>query len=145
MSGLHTLHYIGPPTNVEWDVLPSKTVRSPFQGILEFTVPTYSTFIDRDDLSEKDHQKCVDKAARLAKMGLQPLPAKSATVEGHRRYEFDLGSGAPELVKILEISKDKNNNTVTSAASDDANACWVAAAKTGGSGKSENTSSPAKP
>ena len=32
--------YSGPPTNVEWDVVPSKTVRSPFQGIIEFTVPT---------------------------------------------------------------------------------------------------------
>jgi hypothetical protein len=104
-------HYIGPPTNVEWDVLPSKTVRSPFQGILEFTVPIYSTFIDRDDLSEKDHQKCVDKATRLAKMGLKPLPEKSATLEGRRRYEFDLGSGASELVKMLEVLLSTGHGT----------------------------------
>jgi hypothetical protein len=121
---------VGPPMNVEWDVLPSKTVRSPFQGILEFTLPIYSTFVDRDDLSAKDHQKCVDKAARLAKMGLQPLPEKSAPVETYRRYEFDLGPGAAELVKMLEVSKGKN--TATWVAPDDANACWVKAAKAGG-------------
>jgi hypothetical protein len=123
---------IGPPMNVEWDVLPSKTVRSPFEGILEFTLPVYSTFIDRDDLSAKDHQKCVDKAARLAKMGLQPLPEKTVPVELLRRYEFDLGPGAPELVKMLEVSK--GSKTVTWVALDDANACWVKAAKAGGTG-----------
>lgn len=122
-------YYIGPPTNVEWDVLPSKTVRSPFQGILEFALPIYSTYIDRTDLSAKDHQKCVDKAARLAKMGLQPLPEKTPMGERWRRYEFDLGPGAPELIKMLEVSKDKDNNTVTSVAPDDANVCWVTAAK----------------
>src|SRR5690242_7778631 len=102
-------YFIGPPANVEWDVLPSKTVRSPFQGILEFTLPSYATYVDRTDLSGKDHQKCVDKASRMARLGLQSLPEKTATHEGHRRYEFDLGSGAPELVKMLEISKDKDN------------------------------------
>ena len=125
-------YYIGPPTNVEWDVLPSKTVRSPFQGVLEFALPIYSTYVDRTDLSAKDHQKCVDKAARLLKMGLQPLPEKTPTREGRRRYEFDLGPGAPDLIKMLEVSKNKDNNIVTSAAPDDANACWVAAAKAGG-------------
>jgi hypothetical protein len=124
-------YYIGPPTNVEWDVLPSKTVRSPFQGILEFALPIHSTYIDRTDLSAKDHQKCVDKAARLAKMGLEPLPEKTPMGEKRRRYEFDLGPGAPELIKMLEVSKDKDNNTVTSVAPDAANACWVTAAKAG--------------
>ena len=120
-------YYSGPS-----DVLLSKTGRSPFQGIFEFTLPSYSTYVDRTDLSARDHQNCVDKAARLAKMGLRPLPAKSATVEGHRRYEFDFGSGAPELVKMLEVSKDKDNKTVTSAATEEGNACWVTTAKAGG-------------
>jgi len=57
-------YFIGPPANVDWDVLPSKTVRSPFQGILEFTLPSYTTYVDRTDISAKEHQKCVDRASK---------------------------------------------------------------------------------
>jgi hypothetical protein len=35
-------YYVGPPTNVEWDVRKSTTRRSPFQGIITFTLPERS-------------------------------------------------------------------------------------------------------
>jgi len=76
---------------------------------------------------------------------LQPLPEKTATQEGHRRYEFDLGSSAPELVKMLEIYKDKDNNPIMAAALDDANACWVTTGKAGGATKNDITPSLPKP
>jgi hypothetical protein len=139
--------YIGPPTDVEWDVLPSKTARSPFQGVLEFSLPSYRTYLDRDDLSAKEHQKCVDDKQRLAKIHVYPFSGKSAISEVSRRYEFDLGPGAPELVKILQVSKDNNNNDVTSAVTDgmDADACWITTAKAGGMNKTESAPSTPKP
>jgi hypothetical protein len=137
--------YLGPPTNVEWDVVPSKTVRSPFQGILEFTLPARSENIDQANLSAKAHQKCIDREMNMAILAAPALAeaAKEGSKwrEGHYRYEFDLGSGPPELIKMLWVVKDRDNNTVTSAATSDAHACWVTAAKAGGSNKSENTSS----
>jgi hypothetical protein len=61
--------YAGPPTNLEWDVLPSKTVRSPFQGIVEFTLPTRTERIDPPNQSAKAHQKCAENEAELDAMG----------------------------------------------------------------------------
>jgi hypothetical protein len=54
------------------------------------------------------------------------------------RYEFDVGSDAPELVKRLWVRKDRNSNIVTSPANDSGRECWVTAAKSIGSIKPEN-------
>jgi hypothetical protein len=51
--------------------------------------------------------------------------------DGHYRFEFDLGSSKPELVKMLWIAKDRNNNVITSPANE-GTACWIAKAKSGG-------------
>ena len=58
---------------------------------------------------------------------------------GHYRYEFDVGSDAPELVKMLWVATDRKNNVVTSPANDcmgctdpaqnDERECWVKAAR----------------
>ena len=48
----------GPPANVDWDVVSSKTVRSPFQGVVEFTLPSRSEYTDLPGLSNKAKQKC---------------------------------------------------------------------------------------
>jgi len=142
------IYYLGPPTNVEWDVVPSKTVRSPFQGILEFTLPSGSTDINHANLSKKDQQKCANKDAFEAQIAAPALDAAMKAEpkghEGHYRYEFDLGSGTPELIKMLWVVKDKDNNTITSAMTDNLDACWVKAAKAGGSDKNENISSSPK-
>jgi len=142
------IYYLGPPTNVEWDVVPSKTVRSPFQGILEFSLPSGSTDTNQVNLSKKDQQKCANKDLFDARI---EAPISDAIIkeepkwhDGHYRYEFDLGSGTPELIKMLWVVKDKSNNTVTSAVTDNLDACWVTAGKTGGSIRNENTSSSPK-
>lgn len=137
--------FVGPPTNVEWDVFPSKTSRSPFQGTIEFTLPTRTEDVDQPNLSKKDRRKCADKES------FEQQAAASALAEemkegpkwrdGHYRYEFDLGPGAPELIKMLWIVKDRNNVTITSASDDDVHACWVMAAKSAGKAKLPNLSS----
>jgi len=124
-----SVHYIGPPTNIEWDVVPSKTVRSPFQGILEFTVPTRSQDVDPSKQSKRVHQKCLDMAMAAAAVLAEEMKEGPKWREGHYRYEFDLsGPDGPELVKMLWIAKDRNGNTITSAASDE-HYCWVKAAQ----------------
>jgi hypothetical protein len=141
--------YLGPPTNVEWDVLPSKTVRSPLQGFVEFELPSRSQEQDVDpaNQSKKAHQECVNRKAVMAAMAAPALAelAKEGPAwrEVHYRYEFDVGSDAPELVKMLRVARGRDNNVVTSAAeSGKPHECWVAAAKSIGSARTENVSSP---
>jgi hypothetical protein len=52
--------------------------------------------------------------------------------DGHYRCEFDLGSGAPELVKMLWVAKDENDKTITSPAPDNPDECWISTVKTMG-------------
>jgi hypothetical protein len=136
--------YSGPPTNVDWDVLPSKTVRSPFQGIIEFTLPSRFQDTDLAGQSKKSHEECVEKEARMEAMGAPALDelAKEGPKwrEGHYRYEFDVGSDAPDIVKMLWVVKDKDDKTVTEAARSTGRECWVVAAKSVGSPKPEGTS-----
>jgi len=137
--------YLGPPTNVDWDVLPSKTVRSPFQGVIEFALPTRSKNVEKQNLSKKQHQACADRAAVEGSIQLQV----AAEVEklgqkwhdGHYRYEFDLGSGPPELVKMLWVVKDANDTTRTSPVAANSNTCWITKAKSAGSVKVDHGSS----
>ena len=112
------VHYIGAPANVEWDVLPNKTVRAPYQGILEFTLPQRSQDVDSAKQSARVHQRCIDMARAAATSGIK-------IKHGRYRYEFDLGTDAPELVKMLWIVDQTKE---TSVASSDARYCWSNAA-----------------
>lgn len=123
------VHYVGPPINVEWDVLPSKSVRSPFQGIVEFNLGERES--DPANQSKAIHQKCVDMEYNIAMLGAPALAEamKRGPIKVrhyHYRYEFDLGSDAPELVKMLLV-EDETKETV--AASRGEHTCWVKAAR----------------
>ena len=65
--------------------------------------------LDQPNLPEKARRKCENLNG-----GVPTEVAKLAAKhnEGHYRYEFDLGSGPPELVKMLWVYKDKDNNVV---------------------------------
>jgi hypothetical protein len=144
----HNSH-VGPPANVEWDVVPSKTVRSPFQGFIEFTLPSRSEGIDQPNLSKAARQKCVDRETLMTQAEASSLADEVKNGpkwrDGHYRYEFDLGAAAPELIKMLWVVKDRNNNIITSAVTNDTNSCWVTAAKTGGIAKTVQSSAQPKP
>jgi hypothetical protein len=141
----HVRHsaYAGPPTNLEWDVVPSKTVRSPFQGIVEFTLPSRQESINPPNQTQKAAQDCYEAThylgdpATLLKMAEEEREKGPEWREGHYRYEFDVGSDAPELVKMLWVAKDRKNNVVESPATGGypapwptgENECWVRAAR----------------
>jgi len=131
-------NYTGPPANVEWDVSPSKTVRSPFQGIVEFTLPVRAedNLIDVSNQSKAIRKKCAywasGEAALTAQAQINAAKGAATWHDGHYRYEFDVGSDAPELVKMLWVVKDKDNNIVTSIPNSGPHDCWVVAAKSGG-------------
>lgn len=147
--------YAGPPTNLEWDVIPSKTVRAPFQGIVEFTLPSRKEDIDPPNQSKKATQDCWAKAypPGYTPPGMDPDTLYRRAMEtaekgqewrgGHYRYEFDVGSDVPELVKMLWVAKDRKNNVVESpVTSGDATRwptsereCWVKAAHSLGRSK----------
>ena len=116
--------YAGPPTNVEWDVIPSTTVRSPFQGVIEFTLPSrWAPPLCSRPSNPLEEQACQDAIAETAKEGPEWR-------DEHYRYEFDVGSDAPELVKMLWVAKDRKNNALTQEATPPAiHECWVEAAK----------------
>jgi len=131
---VHTYH-LGPPTNVEWDVLPSKSVRAPYLGVIEFTLPNGREEIDAVNLPKKLQKKCAERKAAMASAEAQALARDMREGpmwrEGHYRFEFDVGSSKPELVKMLWIAKDRNNNVVTSPVTE-STSCWIVRAKSGG-------------
>jgi hypothetical protein len=130
---VYTSH-LGPPTNVEWDVVPSKSVRAPYLGIIEFTVPNRRERTDVANLPKKLQRKCADRKDAMASQELQ-IDAQAMREgpmwkDGHYRFEFDVGLSKPELVKMLWVVKDRNDKVITSP-SKDSDACWIAKAKSG--------------
>jgi hypothetical protein len=104
------VYFQGPPSNVEWDVLPSKSVRAPFQGWLEFTLPHRWEETEKAKRSSKLHTKYMNYKLYQVAYGLK----------GRFRYEFDLGSDSPELVKMLWL----DDKTQRSEAVNPGGACW---------------------
>lgn len=115
-------YYVGPTANVEWDVVDSKTVRSPYEGILEFSVLDRQKAADTSRQPKKVQEKCLFLSAAFAK-------AAANAKKGHYRYEFDLGTDTPEVVKmswIVDETKESSPENPTS------HSCWVDAAKSVG-------------
>jgi hypothetical protein len=140
-------YYSGPPTNLEWDVLPSKTVRSPFQGVIEFTFPARHADIKKTNLPKKQLETCMSREQSRERMRVLLQPSTDVAIaklershpkthDGHYRLEFDLGSGAPELVKMLWVAKDENDKTITSPVTGGFNPdeCWLKTVKSIGGG-----------
>lgn len=113
------VYYWGPPLNLTWDVFPSKTVRSPFQGFVDFTLQHRSVESDAAKHSEKLHEEYVQLTTIEAAYG-------SSSVRYHLRYEFDLGPESPVLTRILWF----DDKTQTFQEADNAtNTCWERTAK----------------
>jgi len=89
----YAIFHIGPPTNLEWDVQESKTVRAPFQGIVTFSLPERIEESGKAKHSKKLHDQYMDATMiRLA------YPKSM-----YYQYEFDLGNNNVELVKMIVI------------------------------------------
>jgi len=111
--------YFGPPINVVWDAIPSGSVRSPYAGWVEFTVPR--RFWVPDDVYEKYKD---DYSDVYKQMLFKPTPSLKI------RYEFDVGPGGLQLTRTLE--RDENEPEWKDARSD---LCWDQAAQNGQTAK----------
>jgi len=88
--------YQGPPGNVLWDVTRSGSVRSPYIGYIEFSIPQELS-VPPDVM-----QRWSNEAADLyAKMVSTPQPTLKY------RYEFDLGPEGLQLARMLLRSEDQ--------------------------------------
>jgi hypothetical protein len=77
------------PRILEWDVLASNSLRAPFQGYVLFDLPK--------DLQETDEAKRSKELHSEYELVVKPALSKLTEY----RYEFDLGSDAPELRKAF--------------------------------------------
>lgn len=107
----------GPPRNVLWDVTHNGSVRSPFTGYIEFSIPQQLS-VPPDVM-----QKWSNEAADLyAKMVATPQPTLKY------RYEFDLGPDGLQLTRTLLRSEDQ---TEWKDAPTKIETCWQRAAQSG--------------
>jgi hypothetical protein len=79
--------YFGPPKNVVWDVAPSKSVRAPYAGFIEFSVSYY--FWVPPETRDKYDRKYPGLLRDLR------------TPDFKRRYEYDVGPEGLELIRAL--------------------------------------------
>jgi hypothetical protein len=109
------IYYWGPPLNVVWDLMDTKSARSPFQGFIEFSLQRRSEETPKAKRSQKLHEKYMD----------YDLYQTTYPKRGHFRYEFDLGSDTPELVKMLWF----DDKTQKFDSVDIDHTCWQDAAR----------------
>jgi hypothetical protein len=89
--------YFGPPTNVVWDVTRNTSVRSPYTGYIEFTVPR-TTWVPTEVWD-----KWTSKASDATKdFFLRPVPSLKT------RYEYDVGPAGLQLTRMLSRSADES-------------------------------------
>jgi hypothetical protein len=112
------IYYIGPPTKLEWDVEKSETGRSPFQATITFLLPERSEESDKAKRSKKLHKQ-YEEGESYRTQYVHP---------GHYEYDFDLGNGAPDLIRVLFVDdKTKESKPVPNGGRD--STCWDKAAR----------------
>ncbi len=110
----YAIFHIGPPTNLEWDVQESKSVRSPFQGIVKFNLPERIEESDKAKHSKKLHDQYMEAT-------MLPLAYPKNV---YYQYEFDLGNTNADLVRMVVV----NTQTKESRPATREGRCWEKAA-----------------
>lgn len=100
----------GPPYNVTWDVSASQSVRAPYAGVIELTVPTVT--------------HCSPARRQSSPMGCAVVERPEFPLV--LRYEYDLSPDGLSLSKIL-VRRD--NETEWSNRPNVSNYCWERAAQ----------------
>jgi hypothetical protein len=100
----------GPPYNVTWDVSPSQSIRAPYAGYIELTVPS---------------------SVQCSQQRRASSPQGCAIVERPQfplvlRYEYDL---SPDGVRLSKILVRRDNETQWSNRPNVSNYCWERAAQ----------------
>src|SRR5271157_5365020 len=103
-------HIYGPPSNVTWDVKPNPSIRAPYLGYIEFSVPRNFS------ASKKYCAQHAEACALLLFQSSVPL-----------RFEFDLGPDGLELMKILAKNKDEDKewSDINPNAAVLVDTCWL--------------------
>jgi hypothetical protein len=140
----------GPPVNVTWDAHASKTARAPFEGWIEFDLPGGWSDDQRHSADPKVAKTCdrnfrmeAERADMLAQILLRVALGVGDDVElprsnmWHYRFEFDVGSDEPELVKTLWIDRTGKAQPAT-----DSSSCWVKAAQSVGAARADAPTAP---
>jgi hypothetical protein len=130
----------GPPVNVTWNVKDSKTARAPYEGNVEFDLvaswslnrlqPTdrkVAKACDRTFQIEADLASIWAQAALRARLGLADDVDLPRSKIWHYRFELDVGSDNPELIKTLWTDETGKAQALTAGHS-----CWVKAAQSVG-------------
>lgn len=105
----------GPPSNVTWDVKANPSIRAPYLGYIEFSVP-------REFSASKKY------CAQHSELCAQMLGLSSVQI----RFEFDVGPDGLELMKLLsKRNEDKDWSDIKPNAAVLSDTCWLKAAHAG--------------
>jgi len=127
----------GPPLNVTWDVVEKRTARAPYLGYVDFELPG-TWLIDQLQPTDRKVAKACDRNYRIEAQGATFLAQAGLAAElglpddvepprskvWHFRFEFDVGSDDPELVKMLWTDETGKAQAATAGHS-----CWGKAAQ----------------
>jgi hypothetical protein len=140
----------GPAMNVTWDVEERKTARSPYQGYVEFDLPSTWGVIPIQPTDQKVAKLCkrdysteAQRTSWEAQWALGVMLGLGNDIEPprskvwHYRFEFDVGSDNPELMKTLWVDETGKANPMTAGYS-----CWVKAAQSVGNAKHDASTPP---
>ncbi len=103
----------GPPYNVTWDVVASKSICAPYAGYIELIVAL--RVVANDEQCKKSHTDC---SALASSMDSRPPMVL--------RYEYDLAPDGLNLVKALARGENENKWVDRAMRGD---SCWEGAAK----------------
>lgn len=106
--------YEGPPHNVTWDVLPADTVRAPYLGYVEFSLPM------RYWVPEAKQHKYNKTFGIGNTLDFENVLASASSAERYR-YEFDLG---PEGLQFARALRRMPNATEWLDNQDAGKSCW---------------------
>jgi hypothetical protein len=143
----------GPPVNAIWDAHESRTARAPFEGWVEFDLPgswsdhqlhpadrKVAKVCDRNSQTESEVADILAQAMLRVALGVGDDVELPRSQMWHYRFEFDVGSDNPELVKMLWTDQSGKAQPVT-----DTNSCWVKAAQSIGTAGADVRTQTSKP
>jgi S1-C subfamily serine protease len=107
----------GPPTNVIWDIESKQSIRSPYMGYVEYSVPAYMELPPTDDYcNARDIKK--SECKRMWIIG-QRLYREQVVSPQQFRYEFDITPNGLEYSRGFEKKRQKEGEPWVEAASPD--------------------------
>ena len=97
----------GPPTSVIWDIESKQSIRSPYIGYVEYSVPAYMKLPPTDDYcNAKDIKK--SECKRMWVIGTQAYE-KQVNHPQQFRYEFDVSDHGVEFLRAFKKTQQRDD------------------------------------